>query len=227
MPDRRCGDDSRGSDVSLRRGQRARVRAVQRVVTLDMEGVLTPEIWIAVAEDTGVSELRVTTREEPDYQKLMDRRIDVLAEHGISLTRIQKVIATLPLLPDAREFLDELRSRFQVVLLSDTFEQFAGHFMELLGRPHLLCHRLDVESDRITGFAPRITDPKLCAVQAYRSLNFHVTAAGDSHNDVTMLQAADAGCLFSAPASLPPQFPGLAVADTYDELLDWITGAAG
>ena len=200
---------------------------MQRVVTLDMEGVLTPEIWIAVADDTGVGDLRITTREEPDYQKLMDRRIEVLAAHDISLTRIQKVISTLPLLPGAREFLDDLRSRFQVVLLSDTFEQFAGHFMELLGRPHLLCHRLEVVEDRITGFAPRIGDPKMCAVQAYRSLNFHVTAAGDSHNDVTMLQAADAGCLFSAPASLPPLYPDLSVAETYDELLAWIVGAAG
>jgi phosphoserine / homoserine phosphotransferase len=199
---------------------------VQRVVTLDMEGVLTPEIWIAVATHTGVDELRVTTRDEPDYQKLMDRRIEILRRHDISLGTIQSVIRTLPLLDGARDFLDELRSRYQVVLLSDTFEQFAGHFVELMGRPHLLCHRLDVEDDRITAFRPRIGDPKLCAVHAYRSLNFHVTAAGDSHNDVTMLQAAHAGCLFSAPASLPPQYPDLAVTNTYDDLLVWIDSAA-
>lgn len=200
---------------------------MQRVVTLDMEGVLTPEIWIAVATHTGVDELRVTTRDEPDYQRLMDQRIEILRRHDIGLTTIQAVIRTLPLLDGARDFLDELRSRYQVVLLSDTFEQFAGHFVELMGRPHLLCHRLEVEDDRITAFRPRIGDPKLCAVSAYRSLNFHVTAAGDSHNDITMLQAADAGCLFSAPAGLPGQFPELAVTETYDELLGWIDEAAG
>jgi phosphoserine/homoserine phosphotransferase len=199
---------------------------VQRVITLDMGGVLTPEIWIAVAEHTGVDELRLTTRDEPDYQRLMDRRIEILSRHGITLGTIQKVIADLPLLDGAREFLDELRARRQVVLLSDTFEQFASHFMELLGRPHLLCHRLDVANDRIIAFRPRIADPKLCAVRAYQSLNFHVTAAGDSHNDVTMLQAADAGCLFSAPQGLPAMYPDLAVTETYDELLTWIDRAA-
>ena len=197
-----------------------------RVVTLDMEGVLTPEIWIAVAEHTGVDDLRITTREEPDYQRLMDRRIEVLTEHDIDLTTIQKVISTLPLLDGARTFLDQLRARCQVVLLSDTFEQFADHFMELLGRPHLLCHRLDVHDDRIVRFRPRITDPKLCAVRSYRSLNFHVTAAGDSHNDVTMLQAAHQGCLFRAPESLPPQLPDLATANSFADLLDWIESVA-
>lgn len=199
---------------------------MQRVVTLDMEGVLTPEIWIAVAEHTGVDELRVTTREEPDYQRLMDLRISILERHAIGLSTIQQVIGTLELLDGAREFLDELRASFQVVLLSDTFEQFADHFMKLLGRPHLLCHRLEVDGDRIVSFTPRISDPKLSAVESYRRLNYHVTAAGDSHNDVTMLQAADAGCLFRAPAVLPPQYPHLAVTETYDDLLAWIHATA-
>ena len=195
---------------------------MQRVVTLDMEGVLTPEIWIAVAEHTGVDALRVTTRDEPNYQRLMDRRIAVLAEHDVRLSDIQAVIEKLPLLDGARDFLDELRLECQVVLLSDTFEQFADHFMQLMGRPHLLCHRLEVRDDRIAAFRPRIPDPKLCAVRAYRSLNYHVTAAGDSHNDVTMLEAADAGCLFRSPDGLADQYPQLAVAETYDELLEFI-----
>ena len=190
-----------------------------------MEGVLTPEIWIALADHTGVDDLRITTRDEPDYQRLMDRRIEVLAAHDIALSTIQGVIATLPLLDGAREFLDDLRAKYEVVLLSDTFEQFAGHFMDLMGRPHLLCHRLTVLNDRIVEFVPRIADPKLRAVHAYRSLNFHVTAAGDSHNDVTMLCAADAGCLFNAPQGLPEAYPQLSVATSYDDLRIWIDAA--
>jgi len=195
---------------------------VQRVITLDMEGVLTPEIWIAVADHTGIADLRVTTREEPNYQRLMDRRIDLLSDNDVTLTDIRGVISGLSVLPGAREFLDELRSKYQVVLLSDTFEQFADGFMEQLGRPHLLCHRLDVEHDRIVRYRARVDDPKCRAVGMYQSLNFHVTAAGDSYNDVTMLQAANAGCLFQYPPGLPEQFPALATADTYSELAAWI-----
>lgn len=204
--------------------RRCQPTAVQRVVTLDMEGVLTPEIWVAVADHTGVDALRRTTRDEPDYQRLMDFRIGVLSAHGITLGDIQSVIETLPLLDGARDFLDALRNRYQVVLLSDTFEQFADHFRDLMGFPHLLCHRLDVADGRIVAFRPRVQEQKLRAVEAYRAMNYHVTAAGDSHNDVTMLRSAHAGCLFRAPVNLPPMYPELAVAETYDELLDWIDG---
>jgi phosphoserine/homoserine phosphotransferase len=195
---------------------------MQRVLALDMEGVVTPEIWIAVAERTGVDALRRTTRDEPDYQKLMDYRIGVLKEHDITLSLIQEVIAGLPLLEGAREFLDELRGRHQVVLLSDTFEQFAEPFMDALGRPHLLCHRLHVEEDRILSFSPRVPDPKRRAVEAYRSLNYHVTALGDSHNDIAMLLEADAASLIHPPDGLPERYPELAVAWSYTEAVEWI-----
>jgi phosphoserine / homoserine phosphotransferase len=196
--------------------------AMQRVITLDMEGVITPEIWVAVADHTGVDALRRTTRDEPSYQALMDYRIGVLREHDITLSSIQSVIATLSLLDGARAFLDELRSRHQVVLLSDTFEQFAEPFMEQLGRPHLLCHRLTVESDRIVAFTPRVPDPKKRAVECYQSLNYHVTAMGDSHNDMGMLLAADAGSFIHPPDGLAEQYPELPVVRDYGAALDWI-----
>lgn len=192
------------------------------MITLDMEGVVTPEIWIAVAEETGVDALRRTTRDEPIYQKLMDERIGILKEHDISLSFIQGVIAGLGLLEGARDFLDELRSRHPVVLLSDTFEQFADPFMDQLGRPHLLCHRLHVEDDRVISFTPRVADPKRRAVEAYQDLNFHVTAMGDSFNDMGMLEAADAASFIHPPAGLPERFPHLAVCDDYAEALAWI-----
>lgn len=194
----------------------------QRVITLDMEGVVTPEIWIAVAEETGVDELRRTTRDEPDYQKLMDYRIGVLDEHDIGLSFIQKVIAGLGVLEGARAFLDELRAEYQLVLLSDTFEQFADPFMEQLGRPHLLCHRLAVDDDRIVAFSPRVADPKRRAVECYQSLNYHVTAMGDSHNDLGMLLAADAASFIHPPDGLPEKYPELPVARNYDDALAWI-----
>jgi phosphoserine/homoserine phosphotransferase len=194
----------------------------QRIITLDMEGVVTPEIWIAVADSTGVDALRRTTRDEPDYQALMDYRIGILRENNISMTMIQSVIAGLDVLDGAREFLDKLRSRHQVVLLSDTFEQFAECFMAQLGRPHLLCHRLDLEDDRIIAFSPRIADPKKRAVETYQALNFHVTAMGDSHNDLSMLEAADAGCFIHPPEGLSEQYPHLGVAKSYDDALAWI-----
>ena len=195
---------------------------LQRVITLDMEGVVTPEIWIAVADRTGVDDLRRTTRDEPDYQALMDYRIGVLDQHGIPLSLIQDVIRGLGPLPGAKDFLDTLRARHQVVLLSDTFEQFADPFMEQLGRPHLLCHRLAVENDRIVSFTPRVTDPKKLAVECYQSLNYHVTAMGDSHNDLGMLLAAEAASFIHPPAGLPEQYPDMAVASSYAEALDWI-----
>lgn len=200
-------------------------RAPQRVITLDMEGVVTPEIWIAVAETTGVDALRRTTRDEPNYQTLMDYRIAILDEHDITLSQIRSVIAGLTVLDGAREFLDELRSQHQVVLLSDTFEQFSDSFMDQLGQPHLLCHRLVVEDDRIRAFSPRVADPKRRAVEAYQALNFHVTAMGDSHNDLPMLLAADAASFIHPPEGLPEQYPELAVAWSYEQALTWIAGA--
>jgi phosphoserine / homoserine phosphotransferase len=199
---------------------------MQRVITLDMEGVVTPEVWIAVAEHTGVDALRRTTRDEPDYQTLMDYRIALLDEHGIGLSTIQSVIAGLDVLEGARGFLDELRSRHQVVLLSDTFEQFADPFMEQLGRPHLLCHRLHVEGDRVVSFSPRVDDQKQRTVELYQALNFHVTAMGDSHNDLAMLEAADAASFIHPPAGLPEKYPDLPVALGYREALDWIESVA-
>lgn len=195
---------------------------LQRVITLDMEGVLTPEIWIAVADRTGVDDLRRTTRDEPNYQALMDYRIGTLNKHDISVSLIQDVIAGLSVFDGARAFLDELRSQHQVVLLSDTFEQFAESFMEQLGRPHLLCHRLALENDRIVAFRPRVTDPKKRAVECYQSLNYHVTAMGDSHNDLGMLQAADAASFIHPPEGLPEAYPELPVARSYGDALDWI-----
>jgi len=195
---------------------------VQRVIALDMEGVLTPEIWIAVAQRTGIDELRRTTRDEPDYDALMRYRIDVLNTHGVSLKQIREVIAELPLLEGAREFLDELRQRWVVVLLSDTFEQFDDHFLELMGYPHLLCHRLDVAEGRLAGWRRRVDDAKRCAVEAYRALNYHVTDIGDSYNDLTMLRAADAASLFRCPEAVAAANPDLPSVSTYRELLRWI-----
>jgi phosphoserine/homoserine phosphotransferase len=195
---------------------------VQRVIALDMEGVLTPEIWIAVAQRTGIDELRRTTRDEPDYDALMRYRIDVLNTHGVSLEQIRDVIAELPLLEGAREFLDELRRRWVVVLLSDTFEQFDDHFLDLMGYPHLLCHRLDVADGRLAGWKRRVDDAKRRAVEAYRALNYHVTAVGDSYNDLTMLRAADAASLFRCPQAVAEANPDLPAVSTYGELLGWI-----
>ena len=194
----------------------------QSIVTLDMEGVLTPEIWIAVAERTGIPALRRTTRDEPDYDKLMLDRIAILDRHGITLTKIQDVIGGLAPLPGASEFLDELRRRVQVIILSDTFEQFADPFMRQFGRPALFCHRLVVENDRIAGYQLRMADQKRRAVAALQSLNYNVVAAGDSFNDTTMLAQADHGFLFHAPENIVRQFPQFPAVDDYSELLQLI-----
>ncbi len=194
----------------------------QAIVTLDMEGVLTPEIWIAVAEKTGIAALRRTTREEPDYDKLMQGRLQILDQHGLKLSDIQKVIGSLDPLPGARAFLDELRTLAQVVILSDTFEQFAAPLMERLNWPALFCHRLTIENDRITGYKIRLPDQKQHAVVAFKSLNYRVIAAGDSFNDTTMLAAADVGFLFHAPANITAQFPQFRAIDEYAELLKLI-----
>jgi len=191
----------------------------QSIITLDMEGVLTPEIWIAVAERTAIPELRRTTRDEPDYDKLMRYRIDLLDRHGITLSRIQEVIATLPLLPGALEFLTELRQRTQVIILSDTFEQFAQPFLRQMGWPTLFCHRLIVERDRITGYQLRMPDQKKHSVAALQSLNYKVIAAGDSFNDTSMLGQADHGFLFHAPENVVRQFPQFPAMSDYQTLL--------
>lgn len=191
----------------------------QALITLDMEGVLTPEIWIAVAEKTGIPELRRTTRDEPDYDKLMRGRLEILDRHGLKLSDIQAVISSLPLLPGAKAFLDELRSLCQVVILSDTFEQFAAPLMHQLGWPTLLCHRLVVENDRITGYAIRVPEQKQKAVAAFKLLNYRVVAAGDSFNDTAMLAEADVGFLFHAPDNVKQRFPQFKAVEGYDALL--------
>ena len=197
----------------------------QAIVTLDMEGVLTPEIWIAVAEKTGIAELRRTTRDEPDYDKLMQGRLAILDQHGLKLSDIQKVIASLELLPGARAFMDALRSQVQVLILSDTFEQFAAPFMRQLGMPTLLCHTLIVENDKIVNYKLRLPDQKREAVAAFKKLNYRVIAAGDSFNDTSMLKEADAGFLFHAPDNIKAQFPEFKAVDEFDDLLLLISKA--
>jgi phosphoserine/homoserine phosphotransferase len=194
--------------------------AEQSMVVLDMEGVLVPEIWIAVAERTGVDALRRTTRDEPDYDALMRYRLDLLAEHGLTMSLIADVIAGLDPLPGAHGFLDELRSKRPVVILSDTFEQFAAALAPKLGHPVILCHRLDVDpSGQITGYRLRMPDQKRSAVEAFRSLGYRVLAAGDSYNDTSMLLAADAGYLFHAPPNVVAEFPQLEAVEDFDALL--------
>ena len=191
-----------------------------------MEGVLVPEIWIAVAEKAGIPELRRTTRDEPDYDKLMQGRLGILEKHGLRLSDIQSVIATLRPLPGAREFLDALRLRLQVVILSDTFEQFAQPLLRQLGWPTLLCHRLVVEDDRITGYRIRIPEQKREAVAAFKRLNYRVVAVGDSFNDTAMLGEADSGFLFHSPDNVRRQFPNFKAVDAYDDLQRLIREAA-
>ena len=190
----------------------------QSIVTLDVEGVLVPEIWIAVSERTGIAELRRTTRDEPDYDRLMRFRLDLLAKHGLKMSTIADVIAGMGPLPGAREVLDDLRSRTQVILLSDTFEQFGRPLMEQLGWPTILCHQLVVEDDRIVNYQLRMADQKRHAVRALKGLNYRVAAAGDSYNDTAMLAEADAGFLFHAPDNVIREFPQFTALDTYEEL---------
>ncbi|WP_431685918.1 bifunctional phosphoserine phosphatase/homoserine phosphotransferase ThrH [Hahella sp. NBU794] len=186
---------------------------------LDLEGVLIPEIWIAFAEKTGIDALRATTRDIPDYDVLMRQRLRILNEHGYGLPDIQAVIATLEPLPGAQEFVAWLRRRFQVMILSDTFYEFAMPLMEKLGWPTLLCHRLEVdERGRVTNYVLRQKDPKRMSVQAFHGLNYRVIAAGDSYNDTTMLAEADAGILFNAPDNVITEFPQFPAVFTYGEL---------
>ena len=197
----------------------ADITPTQTIVTLDLEGVLIPEVWVAVAKTTGIEGLLRTTRDEPDYDVLMQYRLDLLAEHGLGLAKIQEVIATLEPVPGAREFLDALREETQVIILSDTFEQFAAPFMRQLGWPTIMCHQLLVDGDRIAGYQLRQQDQKRKAVEAFQSLNFKILAAGDSYNDTTMLGAASAGFLFRSPDNVIAEFPQFRSFTEFDDLL--------
>ncbi len=197
----------------------------QSIVTLDLEGVLVPEIWIAVAEKTGIRELRLTTRDVPDYDILMKGRLNILDQHGLKLSEIQQVISTLRPLEGGKEFLDELRSLTQVLILSDTFEEFAQPLMRQLGWPALFCHKLEVENDRVINYRLRIANQKQRSVAALKKLNFNVIAAGDSFNDTAMLMEANVGFFFRAPAAIQKQFPKIKAVEEYAELLTLIKEA--
>ncbi|MES2603571.1 MAG: bifunctional phosphoserine phosphatase/homoserine phosphotransferase ThrH [Pseudomonadota bacterium] len=189
------------------------------IACLDLEGVLIPEIWIAFADKTNIPELRVTTRDIPDYDVLMKQRLRILAENGLGLKEIQQVVSTMQPLPGAVEFVAWLRKHFQVVILSDTFYEFAMPFMPMLGNPTLLCHKLVVdEQGKVVDYVIRQKDPKRQAVLAFQGLNFRVIAAGDSYNDTSMLGTAQAGFLFHAPQKVIAEFPQFPAIHTYDEL---------
>lgn len=197
------------------------------IACLDLEGVLIPEIWINFAERTGIEELRRTTRDEPDYDVLMKRRLEILAENGLGLPDIEAVIGQLSPLPGARECVDWLRERFQLLILSDTFYQFAKPLMAQLGFPTLFCHNLEIaDNGRVTDYRIRLADQKRAAVKALHGLNFQVIAAGDSYNDTAMLGEADAGILFRPPDNVIEEFPEFPVTTTYAALQDAFTAAA-
>lgn len=196
------------------------------IVCLDMEGVLVPEIWIAFAEQSGIPELKRTTRDEPDYDKLMRWRLGILKEHGLGLKEIQATIAKIDPLPGAKAFLDELRSRTQVIILSDTFEQFAKPLMEKLNWPTIFCNTLEVaESGEITGFQMRCEKSKLTTVKALQSIGYETIAAGDSYNDLGMIQASKAGFLFKSTDKIKADYPNLPAYETFEELLAAIKAA--
>jgi len=198
----------------------------QSIVTLDLEGVLVPEIWIAVAEKTGIEKLRLTTRDISDYDVLMNGRLKILDEHGLKLDDIQEVIGTLRPMDGAKEFLDELRTFTQVIILSDTFEQFAKPLMKQLNWPTILCHRLQVDdSGRIVDYVIRTPEQKQKSVAALKLLNYNVISAGDSFNDTTMLAEAHTGILFHAPENIKKQFPQFPAVDRYGDLLRLIKAA--
>ena len=197
----------------------------QSIVALDMEGVLTPEIWIAVSEKTGVPELRRTTRDEPDYDKLMKYRLNILDQRGLKLSDIQGVIGSLRPLDGALDFLRELRATTQVIILSDTFEEFARPLLRKLEWPTLLCHKLEVVNDRIVNYLLRMSDQKKNAVAALKSLNYNVIAAGDSYNDTAMLQEANVGFLFRAPENVKQEFRQFKAIETYQDLYQLIQEA--
>ena len=196
------------------------------IVCLDREGVRVPEIWIAFSQASGIPELKRTTRDEPDYNKLMQWRLGILREHGLGLRQIQDTIATIDPLPGAREFLDRLRAQTQVIIISDTFTQFASPLMEKLGWPTLFCNTLEVAPDgMITGFRMRIPDSKLNTVRALQSIGFDTIASGDSFNDLAMIRASKAGFLFRTTDQIRKDYPQLPAVETYDELLEGIQKA--
>jgi phosphoserine/homoserine phosphotransferase len=198
---------------------------VPRLICLDLEGVLVPEVWIAFAEATRIPELRRTTRDEPDYDKLMRGRLEILAKHGLTLKAIQDVISTLRPLEGAKEFLDDLRSREQVVILSDTFYQFAMPLMKQLGYPAIFCHELIVDGeDRVIDYRLRLPDSKRQAVKRFHELGFTVHSAGDSYNDTTMLSESDCGVLFRCPDNVAAEFPQFPRTRTYEELRAALVG---
>ncbi|MFR3961427.1 bifunctional phosphoserine phosphatase/homoserine phosphotransferase ThrH [Eubacterium ventriosum] len=190
------------------------------IVCLDLEGVLVPEIWIAFAEETGIPELKRTTRDEPDYDKLMNYRINILKEHGLGLKEIQETIAKIDPMPGAKKFLDELREMTQVIIISDTFTQFAGPLMKKLGYPTIFCNSLEVAEDgEVTGFKMRIENSKLTTVKALQSIGYDTIASGDSHNDLGMIKASKAGFLFRSTDEIKKEYPELPAFETYDELM--------
>ena len=196
------------------------------IVCLDLEGVLVPEIWIAFAEATGIPELKRTTRDEPDYDKLMKYRIAILKEHGLGLKEIQDTIAKIDPLPGAKEFLDELRTLSQVIIISDTFTQFAAPLMKKLGMPTIFCNTLEVaDNGEITGFRMRIEKSKLSSVRALQSIGFETIASGDSYNDLAMIQASKAGFLFRSTDKIKADYPELPAFEEFDDLLNAIKAA--
>lgn len=188
------------------------------IICLDLEGVLVPEIWIAFSEKTGIEQLKITTRDEPDYHKLMNFRMDILRKHGLTLKDIQDVIATIKPLDGARDFLEKVRSITQVVILSDTFSEFAKPLMKQLGWPVILCNSLKTDSNgMLCGIVMRQEDGKRKAIDGFRSMGFRTFAAGDSYNDISMIMKADSGCLFRAPQNILKEYPDLSLCTTYDE----------
>lgn len=195
------------------------------ITCLDMEGVLVPEIWIAVAEATGIDALRRTTRDEPDYDKLMNQRLDILRQHGLGIREIQQVIAGMEPLPGAKEFLDQLRKECQVIILSDTFEQFAQPLMEKLGWPTIFCNTLQVsEQGEITGYRMRVSNSKLTTVKGLQSIGFDTIASGDSYNDLGMIQASKAGFLFRSTPQIQAEHPEVPAYERFEDLLSAIRG---
>ncbi len=193
-----------------------------QIVCLDLEGVLIPEIWVAFSEKTGVSDLTRTTRDEPDYQKLMRYRLDILEKHGFTLKQIQDLVEDLEPLPGALQFLDDVRKHFEVILLSDTFREFSGPLIKKLNFPTLFCHELEVREGSIVDVRLRLPDHKRKTVQYLQKLNFKVVAAGDSYNDMGMLKTADFCMLFNPPEQLVQEYPDISVAREYDRLLSFI-----
>ena len=196
------------------------------IVCLDLEGVLVPEIWVAFAEETGIPELKKTTRDEPDYDKLMKWRLGIFKEHGLGLKEIQETIAKINPMPGAKEFLDELRSMTQVIIISDTFTQFAAPLMKKLGWPTIFCNSLEVAEDgEITGYRMRVENSKYSTVKALQSIGFETIASGDSHNDLGMIKASKAGFLFKSTEQIKKDNPELPAYETYDELMEAIKKA--